>query len=135
MSRKRAKVDEEASIDMTPMLDIVFILLIFFIITTSFVKEDGIDWTMPENNPDEKTKSQVLAVRIDEFGMLTIKGRQIDVSSLQANVESELIKAKYSGAVVQTSEQAATGILVSTVDQIKLAGISQVQVIKVEQNP
>ena len=128
--RARKQQDSFESPDMTPMLDIVFIMLIFFIVTTSFVKEEAIDWTIPEKSKITPQPNQSLVLTIDEFGMVAIKGRQIDVNAVQANVESELIGANYSGAVVQTHQLAGTGVLVSAVDQIKLAGLAQVQVIK-----
>lgn len=132
--RARKQQDSFEQPDMTPMLDIVFIMLIFFIVTTSFVKEEAIDWTLPQSSTIEPTESKALVLTIDELGMIAIRGRQIDVSAVQANVESELINTKYSGAVVQSHGEANTGILVSTVDQIKLAGVSQVQVIKKQPN-
>ncbi|TQV74638.1 biopolymer transporter ExbD [Aliikangiella marina] len=128
--RYRKQAEPFESPDMTPMLDIVFIMLIFFIVATSFVKEEAIDWRATEQNTTQPSEQKTLSVVIDEFGMIQIGGRQTDVNRVQANVESELINSNYAGAIVQADEVASSGILVSTVDQIKLAGLNQVQVIK-----
>ena len=126
---RRRKVEQDrATPDMTPMLDIVFIMLIFFIVTTSFVKEEAIDWTQQSTSIEDIKDTKPLLVTIDEFGGVEILGRHIDISSLRDNVEAATTKKSYAAAIVNTHRDAATGILVQAVDQIRLAGISQVTV-------
>ena len=73
MRRKQKHTEEEADINMTPMLDIVFIMLIFFIVTTSFVKEIGIDVNRPTNAPPEtKEESEVVLIEITDTGQIKI---------------------------------------------------------------
>lgn len=114
--------------DMTPMLDIVFIMLIFFIVTTSFLKEEAIDFSRPQSGEAKKTTDKSLIVSIDAMDNLTINGRQVDLLALQANIEAQLVKETYKGAVVKTDRDASSGVLVSAVDQIKLAGFENVLV-------
>ena len=77
MRRKRFKDDDETAVDMTPMLDIVFIMLIFFIVTTSFVKESGVELSRPDPNqeqPKEKQKKKNIFVKIDAANRITMDG-------------------------------------------------------------
>src|SRR5210317_1284857 len=91
MRRRVGGHAEEAEINITPMLDIVFIMLIFFIVTTSFVKEIGLEVNRPSNAPpQEKKTSEVIAVRIDELGQISVGNRSVDIRAVRANIESEL---------------------------------------------
>ena len=91
MRRRLAHGDDEAEINITPMLDIVFIMLIFFIVTTSFVKEVGIDVNRPSNAPVKEQKlSEVVPIEIDATGQIRVKKRLVDVRAVRANIESEL---------------------------------------------
>ncbi len=129
--RQRKQQDSTATPDMTPMLDVVFILLIFFIVTTTFVKQNGLDWS--SNDPNQvQTPTQVkpLLITIDEIGTINIQGRDISLGALRANIESAKATAKYAGVLVQAHELAATKVLVAVADQVKLSGIQQVVVSK-----
>ncbi|MET1219080.1 MAG: biopolymer transporter ExbD, partial [Glaciecola sp.] len=77
--KKHTSGDDEAQIDMTPMLDIVFIMLIFFIVTTSFVKEKGLDANRPKDNNESNQPSKALSIQIDELGVIRMNGREVDV--------------------------------------------------------
>ena len=68
--KKHTSSDDEAQIDMTPMLDIVFIMLIFFIVTTSFAKEKGLDVNRPKDNNESKQPSKALSIQIDDAGVI-----------------------------------------------------------------
>ena len=78
--KKHTSADDEAQIDMTPMLDIVFIMLIFFIVTTSFVKEKGLEVNRPKENQNQVNQpSKALSIRIDELGKIVMNGREVDI--------------------------------------------------------
>jgi biopolymer transport protein ExbD len=79
--------EEEATIDMTPMLDVVFIMLIFFIVTASFVKEAGIDVNRPEAATAVKKDRANILVAISDKGEIWINKRKVDVRAVQANIE------------------------------------------------
>ena len=88
MRKKRIVTgEEEAGIDLTPMLDVVFIMLIFFIVTTSFVKEAGIDVSRPNAASAEKKEKASILIAISNNGDIWIDKRKIDVRSVRANVE------------------------------------------------
>ena len=129
MARRHAH-SEEAEINITPMLDIVFIMLIFFIVTTSFVKESGIDMTRPSNQPPKTEKiSDVIFVKIDPSGQIFVKERPTDVRAVRANIESGLALKPDASVVVAASRDADAGLLVRVVDQARVAGAERVSVV------
>ena len=126
MARRHGQA-EEAEINITPMLDIVFIMLIFFIVTTSFVKEFGVDVNRPSSAPvEEQRQSEVIAVRIDQNDQIFIEDRLVDVRAVRANIESGLAVQPEAAVVVIADRLADAGLLVRVVDQARVAGAAQV---------
>ena len=79
MARKKLRTEESnLDPDMTPMLDIVFILLIFFIVTTSFVKEEGLEINRPKMNKPSSDNTPTIVVQISETGIVTFNGKQVE---------------------------------------------------------
>jgi biopolymer transport protein ExbD len=127
MRRRVATHGEEAEINITPMLDIVFIMLIFFIVTTSFVKEIGIDVNRPSNAPVQEQKiSEVIAIRIDETGQISVGNRTVDIRAVRANIESELATKPDASVVVISDRNSDAGLLVRVIDQARVAGAEKV---------
>jgi biopolymer transport protein ExbD len=128
MRRRIARTDDEAEINITPMLDIVFIMLIFFIVTTSFVKEFSVDLNRPSSAPQEEKKlSEVIAIRIESNGQIQVNNRPVDIRAVRANVESELAtKGADTSVVVIANRAADSGLMVQVIDQARLAGAHQV---------
>ena len=123
--RKRAA--EEAEINITPMLDIVFIMLIFFIVTTSFVKELGVDLDRPSNAPvKEQKRSEVIPVRIDATGQIFVEDRLVNVGAIRANIVSGLARKPNATVVVIADRNADSGYIVTVVDQARVAGAAKV---------
>ena len=116
--------------DMTPMLDIVFIMLIFFIVSSSFVKEEAIDWmTLKQtDDPPPPTKVKPLQLVIDKHGDMKLQGQVVSPEALLARVQAERAKGDFQSAVVSVSPSVSTAILVKAVDDIKRAGIAAVSV-------
>ncbi|WP_269521224.1 ExbD/TolR family protein [Alteromonas sp. BMJM2] len=128
--KKHTSAEDEAQIDMTPMLDIVFIMLIFFIVTTSFVKEKGLDVNRPEDNQAKNDKpSKALSIRIAEDGTITMGGREVDVRRVVANAQTYLAENNTDTAAIQADEEAEHGVVVEVMNQVKIAGISKVSVL------
>ena len=127
MRHRVASHAEEAEINITPMLDIVFIMLIFFIVTTSFVKEVGLDVNRPSNAPVKEQKiSEVIAIRIDENGTISVQNREVDIRAVRANLESELATKPEASVVVISDRNADAGILVKVIDEARVAGAEKV---------
>lgn len=118
----------ENVIDMTPMLDIVFIMLIFFIVTTSFVVETGVDVNRPKASTAELKKKNSIMVAITENGDIYIDKRVVDMRSIRAHIERLKIQMPESGVVIVSDKNAKTKYLVYAMDQIKLAGISNIAI-------
>jgi biopolymer transport protein ExbD len=129
MKKKRIGNNEEAEVDMTPMLDIVFIMLIFFIVTTTFVNERGLSVKRPEPNQNEnKSNKKNISVRINELGIINLNGRITDVERVTANVQTFLAENITDAAVVQAHPKTKHGLVVEVMDKISEAGIGNLSV-------
>mgnify|MGYP001209875494 FL=1 len=128
MRRKRVRQEEDADIDITPMLDIVFIMLIFFIVTATFVKESGIDVTRPDAETAIKQNRVAILIAIRDNNEIWINRRKVDLASVRANVEKLHAENPQGGAVIQADRQAETGVLVEIMDQVRLAGVGAISI-------
>jgi biopolymer transport protein ExbD len=128
MARKRIREDEDAAIDMTPMLDIVFIMLIFFIVTTSFVKEAGIDVNKPDASQATKKPSANIFIAIRANGEVWMDKRMVDVERVGANIERLLAEQPTDMVVIQADKEAKHGVVVQVMNQIKEAGIDKISI-------
>ncbi|RUO47294.1 biopolymer transporter ExbD [Pseudidiomarina aquimaris] len=120
--------EEEAQIDMTPMLDVVFIMLIFFIVTATFVKEAGIDVNRPDAaTAVQKDRANIL-VAISETGEIWINKRQVDVRAVQANIERLYAENPQGSVVIQADKLATTETLIKVMDAARAAGVFDVSI-------
>jgi len=128
--KRRHRIDEEAEINITPMLDIVFIMLIFFIVTTSFVKEKGLEVSRPSNAPPKEIKQDKgpIVVKIDSSGLISVKGRILERGAVEANLEREKAEKPASPLIVAAHPEADTEALVTILDAAKAVGIESVNV-------
>jgi biopolymer transport protein ExbD len=128
MARKIKREDEDATIDMTPMLDIVFIMLIFFIVTTSFVKEAGIDVQKPKAANATKKPTANIFIAIRENGEIWMDKRVVDVERVSANIEKLLAEQPTDIVIIQADVKAEHGVVVKVMDAIKDAGIDKISI-------
>jgi len=128
MRRRRGNQEEDAGIDLTPMLDVVFIMLIFFIVTTSFVKESGIDVNRPSASSAKKKERATILIGISQHGEIWIQKRRIDIRSVRANIERLHAESPEGTVVIQADKLSETGILVQVMDQVRLAGVEAISV-------
>ncbi|TDF39594.1 biopolymer transporter ExbD [Alteromonadaceae bacterium M269] len=126
MARKQRVEEEEATIDMTPMLDIVFIMLIFFIVTTSFVKQAGVEVIKPAAKTAIKEKSANIFVAVTDGGDVWLDRRKVDVDRVSTNIERLLAEQPTDRVIVQADADADHGVVVKVMDQIKAAGINRI---------
>jgi biopolymer transport protein ExbD len=126
--RRSTQQEEEKVADLTPMLDVVFIMLIFFIVTATFTKESGIDVNRPQAQTAEKKDRAGIMVAIDDRNQIYIQRRRVDVRAVRANILRLVAESPKSGVVIQADELSKTGVLVEVMDQIRLAGVSNVSV-------
>ena len=128
MRRKRQRNTEESDIDITPMMDVVFIMLIFFIVTATIVKESGIDVTRPDAQTATKQNRVGILVAINECNEIWINRREVDINAVRANIERLHAENPQGGAVIQADKNAQTGTLVEVMDQIRLAGVQAISI-------
>ncbi len=122
---KRRAEEEETQVDLTPMLDVVFIMLIFFIVTASFVKETGIDVNRPPTTdqppPDQENKNIVF--NVTEGGDIMLEGRRIDVRAVRANVERIHAENPQAKVIIDAHPKAKSEVFVRISDQAREAGV------------
>ncbi|BET65894.1 biopolymer transporter ExbD [Opitutales bacterium ASA1] len=128
MRRKSRRRGEGADIDLTPMLDMTFIMLIFFIVTSSFVKETGIDVSRPSASTAERKERGSILIAIRENDEIWMEKQRIDVRAVRANVERMRAENPEASVVVIADKGSKNGILVQVLDQARLAGASNVSI-------
>ena len=128
--RRKGRANDEAEINITPMLDIVFIMLIFFIVTTSFVKEKGLEVSRPSNSPPKEVRKKKgpIVVKVDANGNITMKGRLMDRKAVQANLEREKAEKPDSPLIIAAHPDAETDALVTILDAAEAVGVGSVSV-------
>ncbi|QKK03669.1 MAG: biopolymer transporter ExbD [Pseudomonadota bacterium] len=129
--RKRHRPEDEAEINITPMLDIVFIMLIFFIVTTSFVREKGLDISRPTQSEEqivEEDDSLPIVVRIDHTSLITINKRRVEADAVRANLERERAQNPRSPLIVAAHPDSETNALVRVLDAANVVGIDSISV-------
>ena len=120
--------EENEEINMTPMLDVVFILLIFFIVTASFVKEAGIEVNRPEAATAVKKERANILVAISDKGEIWINKRRIDIRAVQANIERLKAENPQGTVVIQADKKATTDVLIKVMDSARAAGVFDVSI-------
>ncbi|MDA0824234.1 MAG: biopolymer transporter ExbD [Proteobacteria bacterium] len=125
----RATADEdESAIDITPMLDVVFIMLIFFIVTATFVKESGIDVNRPEAATAVMQVKANILIAIDADNEIWIDRRRIDVRAVRPNIERLHAENPQGSVVIQADKESKTETLISVMDASRSAGVFNVAI-------
>ena len=128
MIRRRKRAPEDSTIDITPMLDIVFIMLIFFIVTTTFIKETGVEVNRPNASTAVADERGNILIAITENNEIYIDKRLIDIRAVRANVERLKAENPEGSVIIQADKSSKTGLLVETMDQGRLAGVQNVSI-------
>lgn len=116
------------TMNLTPLIDMVFILLIFFIVTSSFVKETGIDVERPSALSAERKEAATILVAVTADGKIWVNERPVDLRRLRAAVERLRVESPAAAAVVVADTNARMGLAVEVIDQVRLAGVTRVSV-------
>ena len=123
------KYNEDSEIDLTPMLDVVFIMLIFFIVTATFVKEIGLDVNSPDKNQNVKdADKQSIVVQITSRDRIRIRGRDIDFRAVRANIERLHAENPDAPVVVQPHPESKTNTMIHVMDSARQAGVYNVSI-------
>ena len=133
MSRLRRKSgEEEAEIDLTPMLDVVFIMLIFFIVTASFIKESGIEISRPDQTndqppPDDENKN--IIVQISSTNEIWIQGRRVDVRAVRANIERLYAENPKAAVIIQAHNKSKADTYSAVADAAGSANVYAISLV------
>ncbi len=120
--------EEEDAVNLTPMLDVVFIMLIFFIVTASFVKESGIDVNRPNAAMAERKEKGNILVAISEDNQIWIDRRQVDPRALRANIERMHAENPNGAVLILADEESKNKLLVQVMDAARMAGVKNVSI-------
>ena len=118
--------EEEAQIDLTPMLDVVFIMLIFFIVTASFIKEAGVEVNRPEASTADPAENVNILIAVTATNEVWMAGRRIDVRAVRANVERLHAENPKGAVVIQADNESTTETVVAVLDASREAGVMDV---------
>lgn len=119
--------EDESDIDMTPMLDVVFIMLIFFIVTASFVKESGLDMSASEQDDTQvntAANNNTILIRIEANGRIWIDETITDIEGVQSSVKRLHAQNPEANVVIQPDPKAKTDLMIRVLDQSRSAGVN-----------
>ena len=127
-SRFLVTAEEESQVDLTPMLDVVFIMLIFFIVTSTFVKESGVDVTRPNAETAVPTDASSIQIGITSNNQIYFDKRLVDKRAVRANIEKGLAESPGAAVIIVADALSNTETLIEVMDQSRLAGADNVSV-------
>ncbi len=128
MARRHATADEETEINITPMLDIVFIMLIFFIVTTSFIKDPGLEVNRPEAETAISKQLGNILIAISDTGQIWMDKKRVELPGVRGEVERARLESPESSVIVIADKDAPTGAVIDVMDQIRMAGVKSMAV-------
>jgi biopolymer transport protein ExbD len=133
MSRRiKKRAADESEVNLTPMLDIVFIMLIFFIVTATFVRERGLEGQNPDDSDPPVNPPPAIIIAVDQSNNIFVEDqgrqRQVDVRAVRANVSRKLAENRKSAVVIQADAVSDMGVVVRVMDQAKLANAPAVSI-------
>ncbi|MEZ5570220.1 MAG: biopolymer transporter ExbD [Halioglobus sp.] len=122
----RAAAEDEAQIDLTPMLDVVFIMLIFFIVTASFIKEAGVEVNRPEASTSQPVENVNILVAVNANNEIWMDNRRIDARAVRANIERLHAENPKGAVVIQADNKSNTETVAAVLDAAREAGVYDV---------
>ena len=125
---KKTSEEDESAIDITPMLDVVFILLIFFIVTATFIKEAGIDVNRPDAATAVKKEKANILIAISANNEIWIDRRKIDIRSVRPNIERLHAENPKGTVVIQADKESKTDTLIQVMDAAREAGVYNIAI-------
>ena len=117
-----------ANVNLTPLIDMVFILLIFFLVTASFTKESGIDVDRHSAKTTVRQEQASLIIAITKEGEIWIDNKQVDIRSIRAHIEQLHAQNPEGTVIIMADKNALTGVTVAVLDQVRLSGVSNVAI-------
>ena len=121
-------VEDTEEPNITPMLDVVFILLIFFIVTANFIKEPGLEINRPDSETSEITENAAILIAIGAAGEIYMDGRRIDVRQVKANVIRLIAENPQGSVVIQADVKSTAEKIVAGMDEVREAGVVDISI-------
>ena len=121
-------VEETEEPNITPMLDVVVILLIFFIVTANFIKEPGLEINRPDSETSEITENAAILIAIGAAGEIYMDGRRIDVRQVKANVIRLIAENPQGSVVIQADVKSTAEKIVAVMDEVREAGVVDISI-------
>ncbi len=125
---KRSKAKEDSELNLSPLLDIVFILLIFFVVTTTFARETGVDVNKPKASSASQRNDKILKVAITREGSIHVFEKQVDIYALLTVLKRERAREPNVELIIVADSDSLTQRLVEVIDTANLAGIRQTSI-------
>ena len=117
-----------AAIDISPLMDMVFILLIFFVVTSTFTRETGVEVTKPQAQSASQLEKENILIAITREGTIHVNERQVDMAGLRDVLADVLMKNSEREAVLISDKASMTGTLIQVIDACNIAGVKKVSV-------
>jgi biopolymer transport protein ExbD len=133
MKRWQSLKEPAVGLNMTPLIDMVFILLVFFVVNTSFVKETGVEIERPSAKSAVKQEQATILIAVNHEGEIWIDKQRVDLRALRGHIERLHAESPEGSVVVLADSKSQTGIVMQVVDQARLSGIAKVAVAATEQ--
>ncbi|TNE63245.1 MAG: biopolymer transporter ExbD [Alphaproteobacteria bacterium] len=122
------KNDEEAQIDLTPMLDVVFIMLIFFIVTAVFVKEAGINVVKPEAQTARIQRQVSILIAVRPNDEIWINRSKVELNAVRTNVEKLHAENPKGTVAIQADKESKAGLVMKVYDAVRSAGVEKIAI-------
>jgi len=122
------KDTSDVGVNLTPLIDMVFILLIFFLVTASFTKEAGINVDRPSAQTATRQERGNLVIAISQNGEIWIDNKQVDLRSVRAHVQRLHAQNPEGTVIITADQQSRSGLMVDVMDQVRLAGVSNIAI-------
>ena len=126
--KRRGGSDDDADINLTPMLDVVFIMLIFFIVTATFIKQAGINVTRPDALTAEQKPTVAMLIAISPNGEIWIDKKRVDPTTVRAHIEKLHAENPKGGLVIQADKQSTNEKLMAVLNAARAAGLREVAI-------
>ncbi len=128
MSFIRNKHRKVSVIDISPMMDMVFILLIFFIVTSTFTRETGVDVTKPKASSAKELAKESILIGVTRQGTIHINETQVNLSSLQTILRQKMAEAPDRPVIIVSDRESPSGRIVDILDECNLAKVRKVSI-------
>lgn len=118
----RPKRKASLLIDLSPLIDVVFLLLIFFMVSTRFKDDHGLDLNLPQSESQQEKASESIVILVDQEGKIHLESAQVPLEELKGALEGRLADAEEKMVVLKVDKQVSHGLVVSVMDAAKTAG-------------